>query len=87
MLQTLKSFAQGRKTIWIARFYTFAGIAVLVKDAVDAQGIDLSKYLPPELTGASWWPWFMVATGLLFEGLRRITVTAPLVVAQDTDHA
>jgi hypothetical protein len=64
---------QGRKTIWAARFYTITGFLLFLHDQIIAAGFNIQPYLPVGWTGAKWFPWAVMGTGVLFEFLRRIT--------------
>jgi hypothetical protein len=74
MWAKLRTWLNGRKTVYIARIYTLAGLLLLVKDTADAHGFDVSPYLPSWLGPASpHYALFCLATGVLFEGMRWIT--------------
>lgn len=75
----------GRKTIYFARLYTVAGFMLAAKDALDAYGIDVSHYMPQWLTMSPEWPFVLMGTGMLFEGLRWVSRNPVVYLQSEQD--
>jgi hypothetical protein len=67
----VKRWLRGRKQKWTARLYVICGLLVELKFQLDGAGVDASHFLPEKYgPGTRMWPWVLIGTGLLFEGLR-----------------